>query len=132
MPGRSRASIGAFGQKSNKRNPYEIKERVRGSSKRVRGALAEARENEAALAARMAAEEAATAHLPVPVFTKPVQQPELRVERRAFTRPSADPEPDPAKRAQWALGDARQLVRDGYSVRQAIRMTGYPRAMLED
>lgn len=83
----------------------------------------------------MRAEEEATAHLPVPEIPKhPVPPPPpMRVERRAYSRPSPlAQKPDPAKQARWPLGDARALLRDGYKLAQVMRMTGWPKEMLED
>lgn len=36
------------------------------------------------------------------------------------------------KREEWPLGDARQLVRDGYTVKHVAWFTGWPTKMLED
>lgn len=36
------------------------------------------------------------------------------------------------KRKVWTMGQARSLVRQGYTVEHAMRLTGYPRVDLED
>jgi hypothetical protein len=122
-------------------NPYEKKARLRGSSRRRQSALAEQLKAAEALEARIRAERELFGEDQSPA-------PPLRVERRAYLRPASEtppeapqpkprkapalPPPDPAKQAQWPLGDARQLIRDGYRLPQVIRMTGYPAHMLED
>ena len=54
----------------------------------------------------------------------------LGVERRLAARRKAVE--DLAKREKWTLGQARDLVRQGYSVEGTIARTGWPRQMLAD
>lgn len=37
-----------------------------------------------------------------------------------------------SKRLQWTLGEARQLIRDGYTLEHTVQFTGWPEHMLAD
>lgn len=50
-----------------------------------------------------------------------------RAEQRAIMERETED-----KRAQWPLGEARHMVRMGYTVDHAVRLTGWPACYLED
>jgi hypothetical protein len=119
-----RQARGAAGGKRHLPDQVARRQRARALDKRVQRAAAEVQQDQAALEARMAAEMAEAERIDQARIAS------LGLERRLAARKRAVE--DAAKRETWNLGQARDLVRQGYSIEGTIARTGWPRQMLAD
>lgn len=118
----------AHSKHRRQRDTTASRRRLREDDERVRSALDAARGLEASLDRRMAYEaELTRAALEAALVDA------TEAEREAARAKAAAVELRAARlRGRWPLGFARDLVRQGYTVRHASRFTGWPARMLED
>lgn len=118
-------------QYGNKRGKtVQQRQRARRQNTRVMSALEVARQQDAALDARIASEYQRALEFDRERYARArgtdVGESTLRAREMAALRENID------KRNAWPLADARQLVRVGYTVTSTVRRTGWPAEMLED
>lgn len=133
-------STGAYGSKRGKH--ALAKERRRAGDRRVQTALEKARAEEAALNARIAAEREATAPEPAQpggLLTETRRKLPTTVTRPRPTKLVVTPSPAEQEAARWrkgetawTLGDARQMVTQGYSLARVVRRTGWGEGWFDD
>lgn len=110
--------------KARRRNPVAIKKVVRATDSRVVAARKAAEAEQHALARRMAEEARQAVHFEEAFI--------LAAEEKEKARLRAQMEETERKRELWPLSEARNLVRNGYTVKHTVRRTGWPKEMLDD
>ncbi len=115
---------GVAGGRRHQPDAVQRAQRARSQDRRVQGGLEAARASQAALEARIAAERVEASRLEDERIQRLAVDRQLAAKRRA-----AEAE---EKRQRWNLGEARDLVRQGYSVEHTVARTGWPAEMLAD
>lgn len=106
---------------------------IRRSSRRVQASNRNAADSRDRLEARIALEQAQAAREAAQREAEHETQDSPAADRlRQAVATFAREERNEQLRAQWPLGEARNLVRDGYSVAHTTERTGWPARMLSD
>lgn len=110
--------------KARRQNPVKIKQVIRATNARIVGATKEVEAERHALARRMAEEARQAVHFEEAFI--------LAAEEKEKEKLRAEMELAEKKRELWPLSEARNLVRNGYTVKHTVRRTGWPKEMLDD
>lgn len=119
-----RAARGSAGGRRDQPDKVSRQANARALDRRVREAKALTAEQVVALDARIAAERKEAREQEIKRIST------LAFERRQSARRQADEAE--AKREIWSLGEARDLVRQGYSLAHTVARTGWSASWLND
>lgn len=115
---------GVAGGRRHIPDQVQRQQRARANDRRVSTSLAATREQQDELDALILSQQAEADRLEAERIERMSAERQLAARRAAVS--------DQAKRETWNLGQARDLVRQGYSIEGTIARTGWPREMLQD